>query len=512
MSNLQLDCLPYTPIRGDLIFYYPKVMKAIGTERQLFPNQQINAIRDAKLNKDQYTKTERDWTTEHGDIRGYLDNEKLGLPNVGPAIIQWESRNNPNLQTQIEKVVDDLLNPKRRKERSILEAQYLLMGFCDWLDRAKYTYHTDQTPTRFYDEGKLSAQKAKKLGHAIKVGEQSHEQRGIDWAVASYNIFAIVKSPIGNCQNAASAFALLLFLNGFRKESLALCQIKPQREGDAIVFQGEKHAKLSFIVPTQRGVVTPVFELANTRGGTISGRQCTPQDVDQPFENHWIVKCNGHYFDPLYRCSYESPSHAFDVIERLKDKTTTGGLKSPAPLVCEWKFINLYRDYGGGGRYFFEFTSKKICEALKMKRAEEKKFLLDKPKAGEGSALFVDELMPLGLGRVFGWCVPADEQAMRNVLMVAVLEYEKGLGIFRRPSEGSIDFCKKSRAFCGKLDKVPKAIYDPAKETSWNNYKVWTEKSAREIIYNAMYLPKSVGETLRKCLWKAFDVPSYFRA
>lgn len=96
--------------------------------------------------------------------------------------------------------------------------------------------------------------------------------------------------------------------------------------------------------------------------------------------------------------------------------------------------------------------------------------------------------------------------------MVAVLEYERGLSFFRRPSAESIDFCKKTRAFCDQTANVPRVIYDPTKEAGWEIYKVWTEDWAREHIYNAMYFPKKVGETLRKCLWKAFDVPSYFRA
>ena len=141
MSTLKVDRLPYTPIRDRLIYYYPKVMKAIGTERQLFPNQQISGIRDAKLDKDLYTKTEREWTTTHGDISGMTSDEKQWSPEVRAAQVRWVSRNNPNIQTQIASVVDDLLNPKKPKVRRIFEAQYLLMGYCNWLDRVKYTYN-----------------------------------------------------------------------------------------------------------------------------------------------------------------------------------------------------------------------------------------------------------------------------------------------------------------------------------------------------------------------------------
>jgi hypothetical protein len=505
MSTLKVDRLPYTPIRDRLIYYYPKVMKAIGTERQLFPNQQISGIRDAKLDKDLYTKTEREWTTTHGDISGMTSDEKQWSPEVRAAQVRWVSRNNPNIHAQIGRVVDDLLNPKKPQVRRFYDAQYLLMGYCNWLDRVKYTYNQSENPTNFLEE--MGERKAKKLGHVIPIMGASHEKRA-DF-IEEYNLFAIVKSPIGNCLNAARAFALLLFLNGFRKESLSLCCIQAAKANvDAIVFKGEKNPKLEFLVPTRKGVVTSVFELTNTRGGTISGRQCPPQDVDQPFKNHWIVQCAGNFYDPLYRCSYNSPEDAFDVVELLE----VGQPQSPAPAVCNWEFTNLYRDREGQQRYFFEFTSRRICEALQMKRPEAKKFVLHKTKAGEGSVLMDGSPIPLGLGRVFGWCVPADEAAMRNVLMAAVTEYERGLNFFRRPSEDSIDFCKKSRAFCEKTDNVPRAIYDPARETGWKNYKVWTEQSARETIYNAMYLPRSVGETLKKCLCKAFEVPSYFRA
>ena len=96
--------------------------------------------------------------------------------------------------------------------------------------------------------------------------------------------------------------------------------------------------------------------------------------------------------------------------------------------------------------------------------------------------------------------------------MVAVLEYERGLGFFRCASDRSIEFVKKARVFCNKMENVPTKIFNPTKEKDgWAPYNSWKAEDAPQSIYDAMYVSKKVGDTLKKCLWKAFEVPSYFR-
>ena len=96
------------------------------------------------------------------------------------------------------------------------------------------------------------------------------------------------------------------------------------------------------------------------------------------------------------------------------------------------------------------------------------------------------------------------------------MEYERSLSglssFYRCASDKSIEFVKKARVFCNKMEDVPTKIFNPAKEKGgWEPYISWKDENVRQVIYDAMYVSKNVGDTLRKCLWKAFEVPSYFR-
>lgn len=474
---------------ADLIFYCPKIIKALNGDGDLLPAlaRGVRGVQRAKLDKS--TLTER-------------------------SQVVWRAGPNPNFHADIEDFAGTLLDPNREKRHpTALEAQRLLEGFVKWIDRNKYTYNQGSS---FEDiSPAIKDSKVRKLSNVFGHSQYSQltdlprmEQGQL--GKITYNVFASVKSPVGNCTHTAQALALLMFLNGFPKEKLGICKISAS-SGKCIIFKGESRLIRRFLYPSPNGAVIPIFDLATVVGGNIQGQQLTPRDGDQPFGEHFIVSYDGVYYDPLYRCSYNHPDDAFDVIP---EKNVGTNPTSPAPGVCNWEFTS-FCHAEEENKYLFGFTSPKINKALGISPANTKKYMAYTPRAGEAYVLMNTSIrceFPITLGRVFGWCVPVNEQAMRDLLMVAVLEYERGLGFFRCASDRSIEFVKKARVFCNKMENVPTKIFNPTKEKDgWAPYSSWKAEDAPQSIYDAMYVSKKVGDTLRKCLWKAFEVPSYFR-
>lgn len=486
MAQINVLARAFSVQESELIFYYPKIVKAVGHDDKLFP---FKKIKDAA-------------------------NAKLSTHNLDPRVLnaQWQAPGNPLFQKQLEEAARSLLHPPKKAVRTPQDAQRVLQGFVKWMDNTKYTYVASDSFTLVAETGGMSDAKLEKLSYHFNTSSTPADRFEVIYG-NMYNVFASVKSPMGNCGMVANAFALLLFLNGFPKDTIELCFIAAGggTSGAGIFFKGEANPKLLYVSPSPKGLVAPTCELSSGGQANVQCKQLYPKDADRPFDNHWIVKCNGLYYDPLYRCSYGHPDDAFDRIERVTGADVQ--CHSPAPVVGKWVKGDVWR-VPADGRWILKFESPTIWQVLGISQTT--KYMLYKPDVGEDNVSLGDApegpTLTRGLGRAFGHCLPASKQAMRDLLMVAVLEYERGLGFFRRPSKESIDFCKVARAFCDNLTNVPRAIFDPSKETGWKNYKVWTEQSARGSIINAVYHPKIVGETLRKCLWKAFGVPSWFRA
>jgi hypothetical protein len=192
--------------------------------------------------------------------------------------------------------------------------------------------------------------------------------------------------------------------------------------------------------------------------------------------------------------------------------------------------INSVLFHEASKKVFFVFGGDKLCGAIGAARGKDAiAYAMFDMIDGGGSVrlqqntaglkpilikVMVTASVPLKAGRVFGWCVPDDDGAARKLLMNAVTAYENSLNIFRVASDASKVFCRLARKWCGETKTVPKnRIYSSMTQTEWDACNSWTESDARNAIYDAMYAKAAtVGTTLRKCLWDAFDVPSIFRS
>ena len=465
--DIPISTPPLHVTATDLAFYYPKIAKAVGHNKALFP---YPVLTRKELNA----------------------NSRLVVP-LKDAMQE--------LATRILKGTVSCGMPP-----SVARAEQLLRGFAQWLDGTAFQYA----------QGGKVANGTEQMASAAK-REKYHQQFSI--AGTAYNIFASVKSPIGNCEQATSALAYLFIFNGFRLDELQLCKIGDDR--GVIFFKGENHIRC-FKVPSAKCTLVPVYRFS-TAGGTLKHSQLSTADCDQPFGNHWVLKWRGKIYDTLYRCSYTTPSEAFHFARASEPTSVT-----IPPHSAQMGTIEGVMADEEAKKVFFGFSCDKLSKAVGAAGKLVVKYAMFDISDGGGSIrlrqrtagrapVFVRNMvtasLPLSAGRVFGWCVPDDDRAAKKLLMTAVIAYENTLNIFRVASDGSRIFCRLARKWCGEAKTAPKnRIYSSMTQTEWDACQLWTGDDARDAIYDAMYAQATAGTTLRKSLWEAFEVPSIFRA
>jgi len=451
----------------DLAFYYPKIAKAVGHNKALFP---LPVLTRKEIN----------------------ENSRLVLP----------------LKDGMQELATRILNGTVScgVPPSFQRAEQLLRGFAQWLDGTAFKYAQGGKITNVTEQMTSDAKR-----------EKYHQQFSI--AGTAYNIFASVKSPIGNCEQATSALAYLFIFNGFRLGELELCKIGDDK--GVIFFKGENHIRC-FKVPSAKCTLVPVYEMS-TAGGKLKHSQLSTADCDQPFGNHWVLKWRGKIYDALYRCSYTTPSEAFHFAPASVPTRVT-----IPPHSAKMGEIGGVMADKEAKKIFVAFSSDKLSRAVGAAGTLAVNYAMFDTSDGGGSvrlrgrtaglkpvlvSTMVTASLPLSAGRVFGWCVPDDDGAAMNLLMTAVIAYENTLNMFRVASDGSKIFCRMARKWCGAAKTAPRnRIYSSMTQAEWDACKLWTGDDARDAIYDAMYAQATAGTTLRKCLWEAFEVPSIFRA
>ena len=494
---------PFSVQTSEIVFYYPKIIKAVGHDRNLFPFREIKGTKDAKL--------------VTGD-----------LAEADPwAFAQWQSPKNVNFQRHLEEAAQRLLNPNREAaRRTPQDAQRVLAGFIRWLYSTKtnYRYFSQGNAFAIFDNAGITGKKLEKLSHNVTTGltsEKNIERSDKVLHGHLYNVFASVKSPMGNCQHVAQAFALLLFLNGFSRSDLFLCQIEGQggqQNSAGIFFKGEGNKDLDYVLPSPKGALAPACELSSGENARAVCKQLSPKDADRPFDNHWIVRSGGVYYDPLYRCSYKHPDLAFHRLQRVRRDEPPVACFSPVARIGAWDLSESWY-LPARKMQIFTFESERVQQTLGV--SQETKYILYRSEAAERDVRVCEApqrvTLPEGVGRWLGYCLPDDEPTLKSRLMKAVMAYERGCtGFFRNASTESVQFCKTARVFCGETGTAPNnvKIYRPTGAADWKEGRSWTQQEARGALNDAIFTnpnPPLVGTTLRKCLWEAFHVPSVFR-
>jgi len=488
---------------NSLLYYLPKIASAVGNNAHLFPLSVLG-----------FTPTQ--WKA---GAQGYVDTR---APNIDSGLMEWKQMtasqekhrayNSPFL-VDAKKALAEAMITGRYADRRLghNHATAVLQGFLAWLDKSKFRYV--EGPDLRSRGGHLSEGKYEK--------QRVVHEAGLS---LTYNLFASVKSPVGNCENTAEALAYLLLVNKIHPRQMELVMIGAEN-GKTIVFKGE--AALNRVARVEAAPAnrqsTAVCQVSAT-GGHVKSEVVKVTELDQPFDNHWVVRFQGQYYDPLYRAVYGSLSEAFDDAESctLEIPLRDGGQDKiqGSCVSSRHLFVAFASDFVSRGAGLPEG-----CKYVAEKWPLQGDLVTMWNRGGGEAARGVGRslIVPLEVGRVFGFCVPDQSALIKERLMKAIAQYESSAGGFwRSVSDQSRDFCKKSRKWCGETGTTPKnnKIYsnmrDQEKADQWRGVTTWSSdveacKAIEQAIAVGYRDPSTVGATLCATLCDAFEVPGFWR-
>ena len=489
---------------NSLLYYLPKIASAVGNNTHLFPLSVFGM-------------TPTQWKA---GAQGYVDTRapsaysgQMELTQMTTSQEKHRAYNSPFL-VDAKKALAEAMITGRYADRSLghNHATAVLQGFLAWLDNSKFRYV----------QGAYLTSRGEHLS-ASKFEKQRVLQDGL---TLTYNLFASVKSPIGNCENTAAALAYLFLVNKIHPAQMELVKFGAEN-GKTIVFKGE--AALNRVARVEAAPAnrqsTAVCQVSGT-GGHVHSTVVKVTELDQPFDNHWVVRFQGQYYDPLYRAVYGSLSEAFDDAESCKFENgiplREGGQDKieGSSITSRHLFVSFTSDFVSRGAGLPEGCGY-VAEKWPLKGDLVTMWNRWGGEAARGVGRSL--IVPLEVGRVFGFCVPDQSALIKKRLMKAIAQYESSAGGFwRNVSDQSRDFCKRSRKWCGKVSEAPlnNKIYsnmrDQERADQWRGVTTWnSDAEACEAIERAIAVgyggPSTVGATLCATLCDAFEVPGFWR-
>jgi len=448
--------LPFAPDEASVRHYIPKIHKAVGHNRQLFP---------------------------------------LTLPKQLKADIARDSK----LAGELDALARHLCRSQfRNASRDHRLAQTLLRGFIAWLDKSNYKY-TSRTANSLADSPPE---------RYIKKNWKEEYLSGNGGGQKVYNLFASVGAPIGDCSTTATAFALLMAMNGFPCNELTLCVI--MSDGDMIAFRGNGRVQAEMAGSARADSLTSVVTVGG-HGPAPTLVRVPASSADTPFFNHWVVGWGNRFYDANYRCSYADPANVFDEGEGFNLGARMKGFEG---------HFNSFTKVAARGNVFLQFESEQLlrsfCPSLAGDDAVSVFVMADDPPQqdpvtiGEGTG---QVRVSHEVARLFGWCVPDDIASVKQRLMNAVEAYDRTVTgtFFRIATDDSKDFCRRSRKWCGTAERAPNnRIYSGV---NWGRVDTWSDADARKSIYEALArdTAQTVGRTLYVQLCDAFGFPTALR-
>jgi hypothetical protein len=382
--------------------------------------------------------------------------------------------------------------------------------FLNWLNRSGYRYVSQQSDF---------------AGVTADVMVNYHLQAGI-----AANVLYNPVESIGNCLNVAAGFGMILACLGVPLSAFEYALIKP--------VQGLEEPYFAYIGRKAQGSGAIFYETSVRNRHEYRSRvmvadrdtfqAAPPNEVDTPFDNHWVIKAKAHLWDGNYACRYDEPSQ---VCEAYSSELLRGTFIQP-PLQVSW-----LSPLGDSGENFVCLEGAGGVLRAEIERVtggdEGCAYILVKPNA-PGCHVDVpfeqgSKTVPLRLAREWGFVVPtgwegADRQSeefVKNAIATAIDGYRNDTSFWNSKSSETDAFLKSAVKWIG--DKEARCQKVKSKFFANDNLSTVVELPSHHIYKNLYHVlgfdpirggavPNVIGRRLRGFLLNAFKVPAQIQA
>ena len=486
---------------ADLERYIPIIEHAV-----LCGNEQMT--RHLVITSDQLRFEQRAGTNGRERLRRLID----GI-NSGRVPYQYRDGTHPVEDLQLRAAGRPAPRP-----RAPMTIETTFRLFLEWLARSGYRYVQNQSTAN-----KLAADDA-----------FNTKLVGAGYANVLYNPM----ESFGNCHNVAHGFAMMLVCVGVPITSLSMAYIEAVKQNRARVFAyvGARASRFGVVpyvtaVSNRNEYRSRVMHADGERFVAVPG-----SEIDNPFENHWVVKARGALWDGNYACRYDEPSQ---VCEAYSSVYLRGRFIDDAPdhkgriNSTQWRLLS---PLDGSEEQFVEVEKQEGAFKDEIKRVtgfdDGTAYVVFKPgdlwchvdmPSTEGL-----KTVPLRLAREAGYVVPdnwstnSESQAfVKNAVATAIDDYRNDTSFYNLKSSETDVFLKSAVRWIGdreaRCQKVKAKFFkndDLGSVVELPNHPIY--KNLYPVLgfdpISGGAVPSVIGKRLRGFLLNAFKVPAQIRA
>jgi hypothetical protein len=350
---------------------------------------------------------------------------------------------------------------------------------------------------------------------------------------AALNVLYNPMDSVGNCQNVADGFALLLVCLGVPISTVEMAYIEPVQEIDPatklaaslFAYVGAK-ASRGGAVPYQTAVRNRHEYQSRVMTAECEDFVAVPaSEIDNPFGNHWVVKARGTLWDGNYACRYNQPSEVCEAYSLVKLQGRFIG-----------ESVSFAKSLDDSVGHFVEVSGANATFATEIKRVtghdDGQVYILLKPHEPwcqvDVPSVQGPKAVPLRLGREWGFVVPDDwstnqesQAFVKNAVATAIGNYRNDTSFWNSKSAETDGFLKSAVKWIGEDDARCKSVkakfFEKDKLTN-------VDPLPKHRVYQNLYdvlgfdptglnaVPRNVvGQRLRGFLLNAFKVPAHIK-
>lgn len=387
--------------------------------------------------------------------------------------------------------------------------QRIFVEFLNWMSRTGYQYISDPLNVWYWTD-------SNDFNCAILGSTQK-------------NVLYNPMESVGNCENVANGFAMLLVFLGVPKNTVELSYVMAAGQEQSFCYSGAVVDAAS-----RKGAV--FFPKINRNPNEYRSRVMIadgegfkpgpPSEIDNPFSDHWVVKAANYLWDGNYACRYTDPSQICEALTTVR---------------LQGKFIDGTHQLSGlvpkaSPGHLIAVDCAELASDIEKCTKHKDTFAYIFVKPGDPGC-FVDISsdrgmfsVPLRVAREWGYVVPTGwdrgkEQAgafVKNAVATAIGNYRNDTSFWNSKSAETDGFLKSAVKWIGTSDARCKSVKAKFFENdNLNNVYALPEHPVYQNLYYVLgfdptgvfAVPKSVvGQRLRGFLLNAFKVPARIKA